>query len=98
RPDHLVVVLDDLGLVPEDKPKCPRKIADIQRLVILIEDQDHPIHDGENVSGKLRARLGRDAEAPETPCRCAAGWPHHLGIWALPLASSAPPASGRGGN
>ena len=44
RSDDLMVVLEDLGLGPEDEPERPRKVRDVQRLVILVQDKDHPVH------------------------------------------------------
>src|ERR1035437_10470312 len=44
RPDHLVVVLNDLSLLAEDQPEGPWQVADVERLVALIENQDHTVH------------------------------------------------------
>ena len=40
RPDHLVVVLDHFGSFAEHEPEGARQVADVERLVILVEDQD----------------------------------------------------------
>ena len=39
-----VVVLDDLGLRAEDEPERPRDVADVQRLVVLVQHEHDPVH------------------------------------------------------
>jgi len=64
-PDDLVVVLEDLGAFAEHEPKGARQVADVQRLVVLIQDQDHTLH------GRI---VSEDGEAP--PALMKAGSRH----------------------
>ena len=44
RPDHLVVVLDHFGLLAEDEAEGPRQVADVERLVILVQHEYDTVH------------------------------------------------------
>ena len=44
RPDHLVVVLDHLGLLPEQQSEGPGQIADVERLVIVVQNENDAVH------------------------------------------------------
>ena len=44
RADLGVVVLDDLGLGPEHEAERPRDVADVQGLVVLVQDEHDPVH------------------------------------------------------
>ena len=44
RPDHLVIELDHFGLLAEDEPKGPWQVADVERLVILVQYEHHAVH------------------------------------------------------
>ena len=43
RPDLGVVVLDDLGLLAEDEPERPAEVADVERLVVGVQEKDDAI-------------------------------------------------------
>ena len=44
RPDHLVVVLDHFGLLAEHEPEGPRQVADVERLVVLVQNKYGTVH------------------------------------------------------
>ena len=44
RPDHLVVVFDHFGLFPEHEAEGSRQVTDVQRLVILVQNEYDTVH------------------------------------------------------
>ena len=44
RPDHLVVVFDHFGLLAEDEAEGPRQVTDVQRLVVLVQNEYDTVH------------------------------------------------------
>jgi hypothetical protein len=44
RPDHLVVVLDHFGLIAEHEPEGPWQVADVERLVVLVQNEYDTVH------------------------------------------------------
>ena len=44
RPDHLVVVLDHFGLFAEQEPEGPRQVTDVERLVVLVQNEYDAVH------------------------------------------------------
>jgi hypothetical protein len=44
RPNHLVVVLDHFGLLPEDESEGPRQVADVERFVVLVQNEHDTVH------------------------------------------------------
>src|SRR5439155_10989336 len=88
-PDDLVVVLDDLGLLAEHEPERPRQVADVQRLVVLVQDEDDPIHRGAHDTKnrpscrRVQARpVSRPVAASQPPA-----WPTFV-VSSLPSASA----------
>src|SRR5438309_1203957 len=82
RPDHLVVVLDDLGLLTEHEPERPRQVADVEGFVILVQDEHDAVHRGRTIARTAR-RAGIDRiEAVARQARAVAA----------PVAGSQPPA------
>src|SRR5689334_13495486 len=66
RADVMVVVLDDLGLLSEDEAEGAPYVADVQRLVIGIEQQYRAIHDSLRSAGtRPRPRLHRSKSERE---------------------------------
>ncbi len=50
RPDHLVVVLDHFGLVAEHEPEGPWQVADVERLVILVQYEHDAVHGSRRIA------------------------------------------------
>jgi hypothetical protein len=50
RPNHLVVVLDHLGLLTEQEAEGPRQITDVQRLVVLVQNENDAVHGGRRIT------------------------------------------------
>ena len=44
RPDHLVVVLDHFGLLAEHEAEGPRQVADVERFVVLVQNEHDTVH------------------------------------------------------
>ncbi len=44
RPDHLVVVLDHFGLLAEQEAEGSRQVTDVQRLVVLVQNENDAVH------------------------------------------------------
>ena len=44
RPHHLVVELDHLGLLTEEEPEGPWQVADVERLVVLVQNEYDTVH------------------------------------------------------
>ena len=44
RPDHLVVVLDHFGLLAEDEAEGARQVADVERFVVLVQNEHDTVH------------------------------------------------------
>src|SRR5689334_18982993 len=82
RADVVVVVLDDLGLLSEDEAEGAPDVADVQRLVIGIEQQYRAIHDSLRPAGtrpvhvcivaKVSVDTGLTISGEETDARCVA--------------------------
>src|SRR6185369_11008939 len=86
RVDDLVVVLDDLGLLAEHEPERPRQIADVQRLVILVQDEHHSVHRWRTIP-RTETRARTSARTTDRgPGR------HHPRPVARPVRGSQPPA------
>ena len=50
RPDHLVVVLDHFGLLAEHEAEGPRQVADVERLVVLVQNEHDTVHRGRRIA------------------------------------------------
>ena len=77
RPDHLVVVLDDLGLLTEHEPERPRQVADVEGFVILVQDEHDAVHRGRTIARTARRAgidrieaVARSGGAVRPPERC----------------------------
>ena len=44
RPDHLVVVFDHFGLLAEHEAEGARQVADVERLVVLVQNEYDTVH------------------------------------------------------
>src|ERR1035437_756395 len=45
RPGQLVVVLEHFGPLSEYQPESTRQIAHVERLIVLIQNEDHAVHE-----------------------------------------------------
>ena len=66
RPDHLVVVLDHLGLLAEHEPEGPRQVADVERLVVLVQHEHDAVHrpNDTKTTGRVRGRCPAGTGGP----------------------------------
>jgi phosphate transport system protein len=87
RPHHLVVVLDHFGLLAEHEPEGPRQVADVERLVVLVQNENDAVHareDSKNTGSCPRARAAQSrptaapvagSQPPACPTLLASGLP-----------------------
>ena len=50
RPDHLGVVLDHFGLLAEEEAEGAGQVADVQRLVVLVQNENDAVHGGRRIT------------------------------------------------
>jgi hypothetical protein len=50
--DHLVVPLEELGFVRAEQPEGAPDVADVERFVILVQDQDRCVDHGAPLSAR----------------------------------------------
>ena len=59
RPNHLVVVLDHLGLLTEQQSEGPWQIADVERLVVLVQNENDAVHGGRRITSHAASPIAR---------------------------------------